>query len=64
MCIRDSDDNDPLSAMCVKTEMGFNTVSSCLVALPGLQPNPVIKKPKFKFANGSPDAAKFEDVDI
>ena len=59
-----SDDNDPLSAMCVRTEMGFNTVSSCLIALPGLQPNPVIKKPKFKFANGSPDNAKFEDVDI
>ena len=59
-----SDDNDPLSAMCVRTEMGFNTVSSCLIALPGLQPNPIIKKPKFKFANGSPDNAKFEDVEI
>ena len=50
--------------MCVRTEMGFNTVSSCLIALPGLQPNPVIKKPKFKFANGSPDNVKFEGVDI
>ena len=59
-----SDDNDPLSAMCVRTEMGFNTVSSCLIALPGLQPNPVIKKPKFKFANGAPDNAKFDDLDI
>ncbi|MDG2416369.1 MAG: NRDE family protein [Pelagibacterales bacterium] len=59
-----SDDNDPLSAMCVRTEMGFNTVSSCLIALPGLQPNPVIKKPKFKFSNGSPDNTKFEDIDI
>lgn len=59
-----SDDDDPLSAMCVKTNIGFNTVSSCLIALPGFQPEPVIKKPKFKFANGSPDNAKFEDFDI
>ena len=59
-----SDDQDPLSAMCVRTEIGFNTVSSCLIALPGFQPSPVIKKPKFKFANGSPDKVDFEDADI
>ena len=40
-----SDNNDPLSAMCVKTDMGFQTVSSTLIALPSFQPKMGSAKP-------------------
>lgn len=59
-----SEDKDPLGAMCIKTDIGFNTVSSCLIALPGFQSNLTLKKPIFKFADGSPDVSKFEDCDL
>ena len=59
-----SDNNDPLSAMCVKTDMGFQTVSSTLIALPSFQPKMGSAKPVYKFANGSPDSASFMEMDI
>jgi len=59
-----SDNNDPLSAMCIKTDMGFQTVSSTLIALPSFQPKMGSAKPVYKFANGSPDSARFMEMDI
>jgi len=59
-----SNDNNPLSAMCIKTNMGFQTVSSCLVAVPGFQPKLGFKKPIFRYANGSPDLHHYDDLEI
>ena len=56
--------NEPLTAMCIKTDIGFQTVSSCLIAIPGLQPRRSTKKPIFRFANGSPDIITFEELEI
>ena len=39
--------NNPLSAMCVKTDIGFETVSSALIALPNFETNLTLKKPIF-----------------
>lgn len=57
-------DSDPMGAMCIKTNVGFNTVSSCMIALPGFQENLTLKKSIFRFANGSPDINKYEDCDL
>ena len=57
-------DNEPLSAMCVKTDIGFQTVSSCLLAIPGFQSKLEFKKPIFRHANGSPDSHHFEELEI
>ena len=54
--------NEPLTAMCIKTDIGFQTVSSCLIAIPGFQPRLGQKKPIFKYANGSPDLHSFEEL--
>ena len=59
-----SDDNNPLSAMCVKTEMGFQTVSSTMIALPSFQPKVGSSKPIYRYANGSPDKVSFADMTI
>ena len=59
-----SKNNDPLSAMCVKTDMGFQTVSSSLIALPTFQPNYGKNKPVYKYANGSPDTTQYFDIEI
>lgn len=59
-----SEDQEPLSAMCIKTDIGFQTVSSCLVAIPGFQPELGFKKPIFRFANGSPDLCHYEKLEI
>ena len=59
-----SHNNEPLSAMCIKTDIGFQTVSSCLIAVPGFQPNRGSKKPVFRYANGSPDLNSFEELEI
>ena len=59
-----SKNNDPLSAMCVKTDFGFQTVSSSLIALPNFQPNYGKNKPVFKYANGSPDIALYSEIEI
>ena len=59
-----SESNDPLAAMCVKTDMGFQTVSSTLMALPSLQTKISHLKPVYKFANGSPDSVGFTKVKI
>ena len=56
--------NDPLAAMCVKTDMGFQTVSSSLIALPTFQPNYEKNNPVYKFANGSPDTTPYFDIEI
>ena len=59
-----SKNNDSLSAMCVKTDMGFQTVSSSLIALPTFQPNYGKNKPVYKYANGSPDTTQYFDIEI
>ena len=56
--------NEPLTAMCIKTDIGFQTVSSCLIAIPGFQPRRSTKKPIFRYANGSPDLNTFEELEI
>ena len=50
--------------MCVKTDMGFQTVSSSLIALPTFQPNYGKNKPVYKYANGSPDTTQYFDIEI
>jgi hypothetical protein len=59
-----SKSNNPLSAMCVKTSMGFQTVSSSLIALPNFEPKLALKKPIFRFCPSSPDITPFHDVDL
>ena len=59
-----SKSNNPLSAMCVKTDIGFETVSSALIALPNFEPNLALKKPIFRFCPSSPDITAFYDVDL
>ena len=59
-----SKNNDPLSAMCVKTDIGFQTVSSSLIALPTYQPNYRKNTPVYKYANGSPDTTQYFDIEI
>ena len=59
-----SKSNNPLSAMCVKTDMGFQTVSSSLIALPNFEPKLALKKPIFRFCPSSPDITPFQDIDI
>ena len=56
--------NEPLTAMCIKTDIGFQTVSSCLIAVPGFQPRLGKKKPIFRYANGSPDLNPFKELKI
>ena len=59
-----SKSNNPLSAMCVKTDMGFQTVSSSLIALPNFEPKLALKKPIFRFCPSSPDITPFHEVDL
>ena len=59
-----SKSNNPLSAMCVKTDMGFQTVSSSLIALPNFEPKLALKKPIFRFCPSSPDITPFQDMDL
>jgi len=59
-----SNNNEPLSAMCIKTDIGFQTVSSSLIAVPGFQPSHASKKPIFRYANGSPDLHAYEELEI
>ena len=59
-----SKSNNPLSAMCVKTDMGFQTVSSSLIALPNFEPKVALKKPIFRFCPSSPDITPFHEVDL
>lgn len=52
----------PLGDMCVVTEVGFGTLSSSLIALPGLHlPD---AKPIWRFAAGRPDEVRYEPVDL
>ena len=37
-------------------------MSSCLIAIPGFQPSRGVKKPIFRYANGSPDLNRFEEL--
>lgn len=52
---------DPQAAMTVVTDMGFVTVSSSLIALPG---NPCIGGPVWLFAPGRPDETAFAEVSL
>jgi uncharacterized protein with NRDE domain len=53
-------DKGPSSAMCFKTDTGFGTVSSALVALPSMDRSE--DKPLFLFARNAPDGAPFEAI--
>jgi|TARA_B110000967_G_C18901199_1_gene575282 hypothetical protein len=59
-----SKSDSPLSAMCIKTEMGFETVSSSLIALPSIDPNLSLKKPIFRFCPSSPDITPFQEIEL
>jgi len=59
-----SADDDPLSAMCIKTDMGFQTVSSSFIALPSSKSKLDINKPIFRYANGSPDCTSFKNLKL
>ena len=56
----------PTSAMSFRTESGFGTSSSSLLALPSVDSafGPGAKRPVWLFAPGPPETAKFEPVDI
>jgi len=55
---------DPLSAMCIKTDMGFQTVSSSFIALPSSKSKLNTNKPIFRYANGSPDCTSFKNLKV
>ena len=59
-----SEDGDSLSAMCIKTDMGFQTVSSTFIALPNSKSKLNINKPIFRYANGSPDCTSFKNLKL
>ena len=53
-------DAGPTAAMCVRTDTGFGTLSSSIIALP--TPGPVA--PIWRFASGRPDLAVFAPVPL
>jgi len=59
-----SADDDPLSAMCIKTDMGFQTISSSFIALPSFKSKLNKNKPIFRHANGSPDSTSYVNLKI
>lgn len=62
-----SQGGDEKDAMCIRTDYGFQTVSSSLIALPALGPpheNRPDRKPLWLFAPGPPDEAAFDAVDL
>ena len=59
-----SEGGDLLSAMCIKTDMGFQTVSSTFIALPNSKSKLNINKPIFRYANGSPDCTSFKNLKL
>ena len=59
-----SEDGVPLSAMCIKTDMGFQTVSSSFIAIPSSKYKLNINKPIFRYANGSPDCMNFKNLKL
>jgi hypothetical protein len=59
-----SEDGNPLSAICIKTNMGFQTISSSFIALPGFKSKLNKNKPIFLHANGSPDSTSYIDLKI
>ena len=50
----------PRDAMCIQTQDGYGTVSSCLLALPA----DARAKPQWLFAPGAPNQADFAPVDL
>lgn len=57
---------DPMTAMCFRTESGFGTSSSALIALPSPEAafaDPP-QRPIWLFAPGPPDSAQFAPVDL
>ncbi|WP_119679195.1 NRDE family protein [Indioceanicola profundi] len=52
----------PRGAMCVVTDVGFETVSSALIALPSAER--LGTPPIFRFAPGRPDRTPFQDVPL
>ncbi len=59
-----SEDSNPLSAMCIKTDMGFQTISSSFIALPSFKSKLNKNKPIFRHANGSPDITSYDELKI
>ena len=50
--------------MCIKTDMGFQTISSSFIALPSFKSKLNKNKPIFRHANGSPDSTSYDDLKI
>jgi hypothetical protein len=48
--------------MCIKTDMGFQTISSSFIALPSFKSKLNKNKPIFRHANGSPDSTSYIDL--
>ena len=53
-------DGDPAAAMTIKTDLGFETVSSSLIALPAIARAGV--SPVWTFAPGRPDKTDFHEI--
>lgn len=66
MASRAGDNGDPLAAMTIVTDQGFETVSSSLIALPAvpLSLDAAPLKPLWRFAPGRPDQAVFAPVEL
>ncbi len=54
--------SEPRGAMQIETDIGFETVSSGLVALPNVWDKE--RKPVWKFCEGKPENGYFEDIDL
>ena len=59
-------DDDPTAAMTIVTDMGFETVSSSLIALPGAPDTAAAaaRAPVWLFAPGRPDRNAYRPVDL
>jgi uncharacterized protein with NRDE domain len=60
---RSASSEDPRIAMTFEMANGFATVSSTLIALPGLSAGPDAK-PRFLFAPGAPDCCQYMPIDM
>ena len=57
-----SEDGNPLSVMCIKTDIDFQTISSSFIALPSFKSKLNKNKPIFRHANGSPDSTSYDNL--
>ena len=61
-----ADNGSPFAAMCFRTDMGFGTSSSALLALPAADGSTdgATDRPVWLFAAGPPDTSPFEPVSL